>query len=341
MRLRPEQLSTALQKSLAPVYFISGDEPLQLGETADEIRSAAKKAGFSVREVLSVESGFEWNALRQEAGSFSIFAEQKIIDLRIPSGKPGTEGAKALVEYCDLLPADTVLLISAGKLPGSAQKSRWFQALEKVGVVIQVWPLQGFELLQWLQRRSQKKGMQVDAQALKLLASRIEGNLLAAAQEIEKLYILHGSHPISRQAVENLVADSARFDVFKLLDSLLLGQNNRAIRILHGLKAEGVAAPVVLWALSREARNLFNIKIELNQGGNKQSVLKKYQIWDKRKQMVNTALNRLKHTDIEEIILLCAKADRQIKGQLQGDCWESLFSITQLFCSASLMAKTA
>jgi DNA polymerase-3 subunit delta len=335
MRLKPEQLSVALQKSLAPLYFVSGDEPLQIGEAADEIRSAAKKAGFSVREVLSVDGDFEWSTLRQEAGAFSIFAEKKIIDLRIPSGKPGTEGAKALIEYCDLLPADTLLLISAGKLSASAQKTRWFQTLEKVAVVIQVWPLQGKDLLQWLQRRGQKKGMQVDKEALRLLASRIEGNLLAAAQEIEKLYILHGSHPISRQEVENLVADSARFDVFKLMDSLLSGRSNRAIRIMHGLKAEGVAEPVVLWALSREARNLFNIETELNQGGgHKDSVLGKHHIWDKRKQIVNMALNRLKIKDLEEILLLCAKADQQIKGQLQGDCWESMFSIALLFCSA-------
>jgi len=312
-----------------------------MSEAADEIRAAAKEAGFIVREVLSVESDFEWNTLRQEAGSASIFAEKKIIDLRLPSGKPGTQGAKALIDYCELFPADTLLLISAGKLPGSAQKSRWFQALEKTGVVIQVWPLQGSELLQWLQRRSRKKNMQIDGQALKLLASRVEGNLLAAAQEIEKLYILHGSKAISRQDVESLVADSARFDVFKLVDSLLSGRSNRAIRILYGLKAEGVAPPVVLWALSREARTLFNIKTELNRGERQNSVFGRFQVWEKRKQMVTAALNRLQLKDIEEIVLLCAKTDRQIKGRLQGDCWESLFSIALLFCSPEVMVKTA
>ncbi len=341
MRIKPEHLYGTLQKSLAPLYFICGDEPLQMGEAADEIRSAAKKAGFVGREVLSVDNDFEWALLRQEAGSMSIFAEKKIIDLRLPTGKPGTHGAKALLDYCEQLPADTLLLISAGKLPSSGQKSRWFRALEKAGVVIQIWSLQGAELLQWLQRRSRKKNMQIDTQALKLLASRIEGNLLAAAQEIEKLYVLHGSQPISRQDVENLVADSARFDVFKLMDSLLLGRGNRAIRILHGLKAEGVAPPVILWALSREARVLFHIKTELGQGSRQENVFKKYHLWEKRKQMINAALNRLQLTEIEEIILLCAKADQQIKGRLRGDFWESLFSIALLFCSAETMVKIA
>ncbi len=341
MRLRPEQLADDLRRTLHPVYLVCGEEPLQLGEAADEIGSRAKQAGFTVREVLHAEANFDWRQLALEAGSLSLFAERKIIDLRLPSGKPGTDGGKALADYCSALPEDTLLLISCGKLSPQAQKSRWFQALDKAGAVIQVWPPQGAELMQWLQRRCQKKGMQVAQDGLKLLASRIEGNLLAAAQEIEKLYILYGSEPVTALAVEQAVADSARYDVFKLLDSLLAGRLNRAVKILQGLKAEGIAEPVVLWALSRETRTLLNIKTELAHGGRKDGVFAKYQVWDKRKPLVDAALNRLTPRQLEDILLLCARADREIKGQSRGDGWETLFNICLGLCSQPVMEETA
>lgn len=331
MRLKLDQLGAALQKTLAPVYLISGDEPLQVGEAADDIRRAAKQAGYATREVIAIDSGSEWYQLTAEAESLSIFSEKKLIDLRLPSAKPGTDGSKVLTAYCRHLPEDTVLLITAGKLESAAQKAQWFQALDNAGVIVQVWPLQGPELLHWLQRRAERKGMRFEADAVKSLAARIEGNLLAAAQEIEKLFILHGQSRVGKAMVEDDVADSARFDVFKLIDTLLQGKLNRAVKILNGLKAEGIAAPVVLWAVSRETRALFNIKAELKQGGHQDAVFKKYQIWDKRKQAVQEALHRLKTEDLQAILQLSATADRQIKGQASGDGWESLFEICLLF----------
>lgn len=332
MRLKPEQLQAGLQKSLLPVYFICGDEPLQLGEAADLVRAAARQVGYSVREVISIDQGNEWPQLAVEADALSIFAEKKLIDLRLPSAKPGSDGSKALIAYCQNLPADTVLLITAGKLDSASQKTQWFQVIDKVGVIVQVWPLQGQELLHWLQRRAEIKAMRLDSDAAKALAARIEGNLLAAAQEIEKLFVLHGQAAISRAMIENAVADSARFDVFKLTDALLVGKLNRAVKILNGLKAEGVAAPVVLWALSREARSLINIKFELRQGAHQEAVFKKHHIWDKRKQAIHEALKRLNIAHMQSILLASAKADQQIKGQLAGDGWESLFEICLKFC---------
>lgn len=331
MRLKVDQLGVALQKTLAPVYLVSGDEPLQVGEAADDIRQAVKQAGYTTREVVSIETGNEWHLLSVEAESLSIFSEKKLIDLRLPSAKPGMEGSKILSEYCKKLPEDTVLLITAGKLESAAQKSQWFQTLDNTGVIVQVWPLQGQDLLQWLQRRAERRGMRLEVDAVKSLAARIEGNLLAAAQEIEKLYILHGETRITKAMVEDDVADSARFDVFQLIDTLLSGKLNRAVKILSGLRAEGIAAPVVLWAISREARVLFNIKTELKQGAHQDAVFKKYQVWDKRKQPVQEALSRLKATDLQQILGLSAIADQQIKGQLAGDSWESLFEICLRF----------
>jgi DNA polymerase-3 subunit delta len=198
-------------------------------------------------------------------------------------------------------------------------------------VVVQVWPLQGAELLQWLQRRAERRNMHLSADAVKSLAGRIEGNLLAAAQELEKLYILHGHAAINKAMVEDEVADSSRFDVFKLTDALHGGKLNRAVKILNGLQMDGTAAPVVLWALAREARTLLAIKAELKQGGQQDTVFRNHQIWDKRKQPVQEALQRLKAEDLQKILQLCATADQQIKGQYPGDGWETLFEICLLF----------
>lgn len=330
MRLKPEQLESSLKK-MAAVYLVSGDEALQAGEAADAIRKAAKNAGYATREVLSVETGFEWNELSVVANSMSIFADKKLIDLRLITGKTGTEGAKALSHYCQHLPEDTLLLITSPKLASATLKTKWFQSIEQVGVVVQTWPLEGADLIQWLQRRAKKRGLQIEQDGIKVLASRIEGNLLAAAQEIEKLYILHGEAKLSKQAVEQAVADSARFDVFKLTDCVLSGRVSRAIKIINGLKSEGIAAPVVLWALAREARLLIKIKTALKQGQNKEIVFKNHRLWDKRKQLVNLALSRMDIKALEQVLLLGYKADQQIKGQEKGDYWETLISVCLLF----------
>ena len=340
MRLRPGQLGAALAKGLAPVYFISGDEPLQLGEAADAVRQAARNSGYDNREVFSVETGFIWSEFTASAGAMSIFSDQKIIDLRIPSGKPGKEGSKAIMDYCERLPEDTLLLITAGKLAGSALKTRWFQTLDKAGVVIQVWPLEGHDLIQWLQQRMQSKGLQVEQEGLKILASRLEGNLLAAAQEIEKLYILFGSGKLSIQQILDAVSDSSRYDVFNLVDSVLSARLDRTVKVLQGLQAEAIAAPVVLWALTREARMLLTIKIALGQGANKESMFRKYQVWDKRKRLVNAALDRLTVKQLERVLLLSAEVDRQIKGEQTGDPWETMLSVCLVFSSARIMQET-
>ncbi len=337
MRIKPEQLGAALQKGLMPVYFISGDEPLQLGEVADAVRKAAKKMGFENREIMSAETGFEWNQLAFSADSSCIFADKKIIDLRLPSGAPGIDGAKALTAYCERPPEDTLLLITAGKLASGALKTRWLETLDKTGVVIQVWPLEGQDLIRWLQQRLQQRGLHAQTEGLGILASRVEGNLLAAAQEIEKLYVLYGTGNLSNQQIFDVVADSSRYDVFKLMDSVLSASVNRIIRILSGLRAEGIAAPIVLWAVTREARSLIKIKLAISQGQNRQIIFKNNQIWDKRKQLVNNALNRLSENDLNRLLVLTAKADRQIKGQQQGDAWETLLAICLQFASTQVM----
>ena len=334
MRLKPDQITASLKQGLKAVYLISGDEPLQLAEATDEIRQAAKSAGF-LREVISIETGHEWPLLQQQSESLSIFSEQKLIDLRINSGKLGVEGSKALQLFCQKPSADTILLISMDKLDASAQKSQWFQDVDKLGVIIQVWPVQANEMQDWLMRRATRKGMRLEPEAVKMLVARLEGNLLAAAQEIEKLYVLHGSERIDKQAIDDQVAISARYDVFKLSEAVLQGKLSRSLKVLDSLRADQLAAPVVLWALSREIRILMALK-----GASQHAAIyKKYHTLERQKPMLELALNRLKLADLQEILKLCAEADLQIKGEAPGDCWETLLRICSVFCEPNAFAK--
>ena len=336
MRIKPEQLKSSLQKKLMPVYFLTGDEHLQLAELADAIRQSAKDSGFENREILSVDHSFQWHELAFAADSLSIFSDKKVLDLRLPSGSPGIEGSKALINYCERIPEETILLITAGKVSSSTFKAKWMDAIDKKGVIIQVWPLDGQDLLRWLDHRMQQRGISTDSEGLRILASRIEGNLLAAAQEIEKLYVLYGTGKLSNQQIFDVVADSSRYDVFKLIDAVLSSDINRILKILTALRSEGIAAPIVLWALTREARTLIKIKTALSQGQNKETVFTANQIWDKRKQLINNALNRLNASQLNTILVLSAKADRQIKGQEQGDIWELMLVICLKFTSIEI-----
>ncbi len=323
MRLNLAQLKGYLSKGLQPIYLISGDEPLQMGEAADNIRAVAKKDGYLNREIFSVEGNFNWNQVILATDNLSIFADKKIIDLRVPSAKFGKEGSKMIIDYCQRPAADTLLLISTAKLTSSSLKNRWVQAVEKIGVVIQIWPLMEHDLISWLQQRLSKRGLQLDSMGLKILASRIEGNLLAAAQEIEKLYVLYGEGLLTTAQVQTVVADSSRFNVFNLTDAVLSGRVNRMIKILHGLQAEGIVAPVILWALNRELRCLFELKTATN----KDDIFRRYQVWGNRKSLINKAVMRLNLVDLQQAFIMSAKADRQIKGQQSGDSWETLLEI--------------
>jgi DNA polymerase-3 subunit delta len=339
MRLKPEQLDQHLKQNLAPVYLVGGDEPQQLGEACDAVRAAARKAGYETREIFSADTGFEWSYLTVCAGTLSIFSDKKVIDLRLSGATPGADGSKALVAYCRHPPEDTLLLVTTGKLAGETLKSSWFQAIDKAGVVVQVWPIEGQELIRWLQQRLQRRGLQAEVEGIRLLAAMVEGNLLATVQEIEKLYILYGAGPLGTRQILDVVADSSRFDVFKLIDSVLLADMNRTMKILSALQAEGIAAPIVLWALTREARTLSKIKQALSQGRNRETVYRNHQIRDNRKGLISSALNRLSQADLDTILLRSAQADRQIKGQEPGDPWETVLSICLSLASVRIVAE--
>jgi DNA polymerase-3 subunit delta len=329
MQLTPEKLDAQLSRQLAPVYFISGDEPLRVMEAADAVRAAARGQGYDEREVLTVQGGFDWDSLLSGAGNMSLFSQRRIIELRMPTGKPGVEGARALRAYAGQLPEDTLLLVTAGKLDPAARKSKWVQLLDKAGVVIFVWPLNASEFKGWVQQRMKKRGLDATPEAITLLADRVEGNLLACMQEIDKLYLLQDGSTVDAEAIMSLVGDNARYDVYGLVDSALSGDGARSVRILQGLCAEGVAPQIVVWALARELRQLAAMGGLVASGQNVQQVLTRYRIWpDARKTLVGKALTRLSVTKCHAMLQRCARIDRVSKGQAAGKVQDELLQLT-------------
>ena len=339
-QLRADQLAGQLQQSLAPVYFVHGDETLLVNECADAIRAAARAQGYAERQVFSVEAGFDWNSLRAASDSLSLFAERRVLELRLPSGKPGRDGTQILRDYAGRPAADTLLLIVSGKLESAARRSKWVLALEQAGVSIAIWPIEAAQLPGWIDRRMRAHGMRASREALQLIAERVEGNLLAAAQEIEKLYLLHGSGELDVDTVAELVADSARYDVFGLVDAALAGDAGHVQRILSGLRAEGVDPVLVLWALVREIRTLTTMARQLQSSGLAQ-VLVSHQVWDKRKPLVSAALQRIRGRQWWHLLQRCAQLDRVIKGRAAGSAWDELLQLALSLAGVNALSISA
>jgi DNA polymerase-3 subunit delta len=342
MQLTPEKLDTHLARQLAPVYFISGDEPLRVIEAADAVRAAARGQGYDEREVLTVQTGFDWGSLMAGAGNLSLFSQRRLIELRLPTGKPGDAGAKALRAYTEQAPEDTVLLITAGKLEAAARKSKWVQALDRAGVVVFIWPLNAREFHAWVQQRMRRCGLDPTPEAVALLADRVEGNLLACMQEIDKLALLQDGGVVDADAIMSLVGDNARYNVYGLVDSALSGDGARSVRILQGLCAEGLAPQVVVWALARELRQLAAMKALAASGKSIQQVLSQYRIWpDARKTLVGTALARLSVAKCHAMLQQCALIDRVSKGQAAGKVWDELLQLTLQLAGRPVLPESA
>lgn len=287
MQLRPEQLGAHLDKPLAPLYLLHGDEPLLVIEAADAIRLTARRQGFTEREVIVAGTGFRWDDLFLAAGNLSLFGETKLIDLRIPSGKPGREGSEALQRYCKILGSGTVTLITLPELDWQAKKAAWVTALSQAGVAIECNAPPLARLPQWLAERLARQQQTASRDGLEFIAAHVEGNLLAAHQEIQKLGLIYPTGEVSLAQIEAAVLNVARYDVSDLRDALKTRDTVRAVRTLEGLQAEGAAPPLVLWALANEAR---------------------------------TAQNH-------PALLHAAKIDRMIKGLATGDLWNEFLQL--------------
>jgi len=327
MQIKPEQLKGHLSKSLAPVYFVSGDAPLLVQEACDAIRAAARQTGCTEREVHHVETHFDWQGFLQAGDAMSLFSDRKLIELRIPNGKPGDKGSKALQQYCERPSEDNVLLIMSGKVDANSRKTKWYKALDKAGAMVTIWPMDARQLSGWTMRRMKEKGLQPTQDAVALLVERVEGNLLACAQEIEKLCLLHGAGPVDVDVIASSVADSSRFDIYQLVDGALQGDVTRTSRIINGLKGEGIEPVLILWALTREIRAMASMAFEAKSSSVEQA-MGKHRVWDKRKPLVRDGLKRHSPGQWQAMLRRAGEVDSMIKGGRAGNVWDELLQLS-------------
>ncbi len=322
MKIPANQLSSSVQKSLLSCYLVSGDEPLLVQEALDTIRAGARGQGFGARELYVVTAGFDWAELTGSSANLSLFAEKRIIELRLPTGKPGRQGGASIVELLEIAGDDLLVLVSAPKLDRSAAASRWANAVESRGALVQVWPVDRRELPSWITRRMQKAGLKPDGNAVRLIADRVEGNLLAADQEIEKLRLLLGEGEVTGDDVIKAVANSSRYDVYKLTEAAVGGDPKRALRILDGVRAEGVEPVIVVWALTRELRVLGKLADRVQSGAELGSALHKSGVWRNRQGIVRSCVARHRAEDFYQLVKLARRADAAAKGQSGEDAWQ-------------------
>jgi len=327
MLLKGEQLAAHLERDLRPLYVLYGDEPLLVIEAADAIRAKAKKQGYSEREVLTVLPQFDWGQFLAAGGNMSLFGDKKLIDLRIPTGKPGKDGSAALQQWCQNLSLDNLLLITLPELDWREEKAVWFTALVNAGVAIKLMAPPLAELPGWIAGRLRRQQQSSDLESLKFIAERVEGNLLAAHQEIQKLALLYPVGQLSAAQVRDAVLNVARYDIDGLREALLGGDIARLARTLDGLMHEGEAPPLVLWAMSEEIRALAVIRSGMDAGKPTDVLLKEAKVWGARQMPIKKALQRLSTATLEAALQHAGKIDLLAKGIGRGNIWEEFLRL--------------
>lgn len=326
--LRADQIGQHLERALSPLYVLHGDEPLLALEAADAIRARGRAAGFTERVVLTVERSFRWEELRAAGASMSLFGDKRLVELRIPSGKPGTEGAGTIVSYCKRLALETMTLVSLPRLDRAGQASAWFKALESAGTVVNVFAVERDKLADWIAARLARQKQRADADTLRFLADCVEGNLLAAHQEIQKIALLCPPGDLAFDAVRAAVLNVARYDAGKLTEPMLAGDAARYARMLAGLRGEGEATPRILWILAEEIRSIARIQEGLARGRNLAQLCRENRVWgEPRQTLVGRAARKLERAFVAGALVQAAGADRVIKGVAKGDAWDELLQL--------------
>ena len=336
MQLRIDALDAHVAKPLAQLYVITSDEHLLALEAADKIRAAARRQGYTERDVLSVERSFKWGELLAANQELSLFGDKKMIELRIPTGKPGKDGGAALQSYAKNLSPDNLTLITLPKLDWATQKAAWVASLQQAAVYIDIPNVERAQLPAWISQRLAAQGQSAERASIDFIAERVEGNLLAAHQEIQKLGLLHQPGKLSYEQVQDAVLNVARYDVFKLSEAMLGGDPARLVRMLEGLKGEGEALPLVLWAVSEEIRTLLKLKAGMAQGRPLGALMKEMRIWGPRERMMEPALRRVSLPVLEKALQEAAQVDKMIKGLRAkahaGDAWDALLQLALTIC---------
>ncbi len=326
MQLKPAELAAHLKRGLAPVYLFAGDEPLIIQECADTLREAARQAGHAEREALVLEPGFDWAQLRSASQNLSLFAQKRRIELYLDRS-PGIEGSAALRDFASAPPQDIILLVLAGSLDKDARKSAWVTALEKAGVLVYAWAIRDAEFERWLAARAQRLGLQLAPEALAELAARTEGNLLACAQELDKLKLLYPDGRLDLERVRRAVADSARFGNFDLVDKALAGDAAGALRALDRLREEGEEPVSVLGSLHWTLEGLARVGAAQQRGGSLDAAYTFSRIRFDKRASFSQAAKRLGLRELEQLLLQAARADRMAKSEAAGRVWLELVKL--------------
>lgn len=315
MELKAEQLASALQRQQLPVYLIASDEHLLLEESCDVLIQHAKKNGFTETERLIVEKGFNWNSLADANASMSLFGEKKIIDLRIINGKPEATGSDALIRYLENPSPDNLLLIRCPQLNKQSLSAKWVKAINDAGALIIIWKVKAPQLPAWIQQRMKQKKLLIDRDAAQVLAERVEGNLLAANQEIEKLSLLFPENSqLNAKQIIQTVANSSRYDVYSLLDHALKGEAKKTIQMLRGLREERTDLTIIVWAIRSEIETLLNL-CEMSREKNLSQCFKELRIWESKQGLYTQALKRLNLESLSALMIDLAELDKTVKGR--------------------------
>nr|VFJ87763.1 MAG: DNA polymerase III, delta subunit [Candidatus Kentron sp. H]VFJ89503.1 MAG: DNA polymerase III, delta subunit [Candidatus Kentron sp. H]VFJ96157.1 MAG: DNA polymerase III, delta subunit [Candidatus Kentron sp. H] len=337
MQLKPEQLPAHLKRGLAPVYVISGDEPLQTDEALGLIGQSAHDLGFTERVVLQADARFDWDIINQYADSPSLFGEKRLLDVRIVAGGgPGQQGSRALMEYASRPSPHQVLRLITGQMDAKQRKSKWYQSLDRAGACIALWPVTGQNLPRWIETRLRGRGMTITEEAVGILAQRMEGNLLACAQEIEKLILVCQTREIGLQDVLQSVVDSAHFDTFGLVESTLAGDAGRTARILSGLWEEGTEPLPVLGVLIWEIREVIKMAHQVAGGASLEGITRQQPAWRRRSALLARALDRQGPTAWMGMLRVAGRVDQIIKGARRGDPREALLALGLLMSGVEI-----
>lgn len=322
VQTNPHDPTAALRNGLQALYVIHGEEDLLRVEALDHIRAAAREHGYLNREVISVDAKFDWSELRAASQSVGLFAELKLLEIHIPGGKPGKEGGEALQQLAERLPEDTCVVLMLPKLERAQTQAKWFTALARQGTVVEARAVTAQALPQWIRQRLDRHGLDIEAEALTLFAERVEGNLLAAKQEIDKLALLHpAGHRVNMADAEAAVANVARFDVFQLASAWMGGDGARLLRLLEGLEVDGEEPVLLLWAVSEDIRTLIRLLAALKQGQNVASLRSSLRLWGDKQTLAPLAVQRIGIKRLLAALQECARIDRQIKGAEDGAAW--------------------
>lgn len=327
------QLERQVTQSIAPIYLIAGTEPLLVQEGRQTVIDAARKQGYSERELVVVERGFDWQNDLAAAAAPSLFTQRKVIDLRLAGGKPGKAGSQALIEWAENADSDTVLVLSFGHWDAASRKTKWVRVLDKVGVVVEIWPLKAHELPGWIARRMSGAGLSADREAVAMLAELVEGNLLAAQQEIDKLVMLGVDKQLAVEDIEAAVANSARFDGFRLAECALRGEASECLRVSAGLLRNHVAIQPVAAALYNELALTQGLLEVREEGGDEGRYFSSARIWPMRQGSMKMAAQRLTLRDLGAALRCFSTIDLQGKGRQAGDPWRTLDALLLFLCN--------